>query len=311
MRSVLALAVLALAAVSPAAAGTIDSKERMIQLTKRSIKVTDVEIMNFALTLEHLEKHFLYVIHYTFEGLAKFKADDFVKAGHSKKLHNRIQTIGIQEKDHVAALKSGLDKNAVSPCQYDFGAALASVDSFVKTSRVLETVGTAAYLGATPHFSTPAAVGASGSILTIEARHSSLLNEVEGQSGFPAPFETALNFNQVWSLASPMIKPGTCGAKKPLPPGLKAFPALTVVTKEPRAGHKIAVKFAHKAGAKHYAIFLFSGVATEVPIQHGSDGIDRINVPSNFQGATYLFISSSDAGLTDSSTVAGPALLFL
>ncbi|KDE07497.1 hypothetical protein MVLG_02172 [Microbotryum lychnidis-dioicae p1A1 Lamole] len=178
-------------------------------------------------------------------------------------------------------------------------------------SRVLETVGTAAYLGATPKFSTPAAVGASGSILTIEARHSSLLNEVEGQSGFPAPFETALEFNQVWSLASPMIKPGTCGAKKPLPPGLKAYPVLNVVTKVPRAGHQIAVKFAQKAGGKAYAVFLFSGVQTVVSVKHGSDGISRIDVPSGFQGATYLFISSSKAGLTDASTVAGPALLFL
>ncbi|SCZ99456.1 BZ3500_MvSof-1268-A1-R1_Chr3-1g06019 [Microbotryum saponariae] len=305
MRSVLALAVLALAAISPAAAGTTDSKERMTQITKRSTKVTDIEIMNFALTLEHLEKNFF------FTGLAKYKVEDFVKAGYTKKLHNRIQTIGIQEKDHVIALASGLGKNAVSPCQYDFGGALASVDSFVHMSRVLETVGTAAYLGATPKFSTPAAVGASGSILTIEARHSSLLNEVEGQSGFPAPFETALEFNQVWSLASPMIKPGTCGAKKPLPPGLKAYPVLNVVTKVPRRGHQIAVKFAQKAGGKAYAVFLFSGVQTVVSVKHGSDGISRIDVPSGFQGATYLFISSSKAGLTDASTVAGPALLFL
>ncbi|SCV71143.1 BQ2448_2731 [Microbotryum intermedium] len=303
MRSVLALAVMALAAVAPVTA----SHERMTKVTKRASGPTDVEILNYALTLEHLEKNFY------FQGLDKFRRDDFKKAGFGPEVFSRIQQIAIQEKDHVKFLAGALGSAGVSQCKYDFSVAFTNVYSFVATARILESVGTAAYLGAAPDISSKAYLAAAGSILTIEARHTALLNEFSGQTGFPVPFETSLDYAQVFSLAAGFIKPNTCGKSGALPSSIQRFPSLSLITTNPRSGHTSAIKFAYKADQKtgYHAAFLNGGATIYRAVEHGKDGVDRVDIPAGLDGITYIVITTSSKALSDSNTVAGPAIAFL
>ena len=82
-----------------------------------------------------------------FMGLDKFRPEDFKAAGFSQKTFNRIQQIAIQEKAHVTFLATALGAGAVDVCDYNFEAAFSSVGAFIATSQILESVGTAAYLG--------------------------------------------------------------------------------------------------------------------------------------------------------------------
>lgn len=66
---------------------------------------------------------------------------------------------------------------------------------------------------------------AAGTILTVEARHSAYIRDKIGQEPFPAPFDTPLGFNEVFSLAAMFIT-GFAPGDPQLP--FKAFPPLTL-----------------------------------------------------------------------------------
>lgn len=85
-----------------------------------------------------------------------------------------------------------LTRHSFGSCQYNFG--LDSVDTFIAVSRILEGVGTSAYLGAAADIDDAGYLTAAGSILTIEARHTSYLNEISGASGFPVPYDAYVFF---------------------------------------------------------------------------------------------------------------------
>jgi hypothetical protein len=66
---------------------------------------------------------------------------------------------------------------------------------------------------------------AAGSILTIEARHNTYLLGANKGNPVPAPFDTPLDFDEVYSIASAFIV--SCPKSNPTLP-VKAFPPLTV-----------------------------------------------------------------------------------
>ncbi|GAA6017169.1 hypothetical protein JCM10207_002559 [Rhodosporidiobolus poonsookiae] len=294
------LATLAVGAIS-ALAGAPEAATGMNKVAKRAdAKPTDVEILNYALTLEYLERNFYANV------LKKFNAAAFKKAGYSAEVHARFVQLAKQEAEHASFLATALGDAAVTDCTYLFG--LSSPKAAVATARLLENVGVAAYLGAAGDITTPAYLAAAASILTVEARHASYLNEINDASGFPATYDSGLNYAQVYSLAAPLIIPNTCGAGA-LPASIKAFPALTVVTKVPRAGHKSALQFAPLAGytGAYYGAFISGGQTIFAPV--GAQ--QTINVPKGLSGLTYLVITTSPDTLDNSNTVAGPGVLYL
>ena len=116
----------------------------------------------------------------------------------------------------------------VEACKYDFG--YKDVNTFLATASILEGVGVSAYLGAAADIMSKTYLTAAGSILTVEARHSSYLRSQLKESPYPQAFDAPLTYNEVYSLASGFIT--SCPESNPALP-VKAFPALTL---DPEAG---------------------------------------------------------------------------
>lgn len=136
-------------------------------IIKRASTPTEVQILNFALTLEHIENNF-----YT-TYLARFNDNDFTAAGFDPSVRGRIMQIGDHESEHVRFLTSALGSNAVKPCTYEFP--VNNVKDFVSLSQVLEGVGVTAYAGAAQFLHTPAYLTAAAVILSTEYVIQSLL----------------------------------------------------------------------------------------------------------------------------------------
>ena len=74
--------------------------------------MVDLGILNFALSLEHMENAF-----YT-SGLAQYTAANFAAAGLPSYAYGRFQEIAEHEATHVQFLHELLGPNAVSECNY-------------------------------------------------------------------------------------------------------------------------------------------------------------------------------------------------
>jgi hypothetical protein len=106
-------------------------------------------------------------------------------------------------------LKS-LNEKPITSCKFTFDAVLKDVATMAAVARIVEFVGVGAYLGAAPLIKDPVILVAAGSILTVEARHQTILNVLsKNGTAIPSAFDIALTPNEVLSLASPFID-GPC-----------------------------------------------------------------------------------------------------
>lgn len=127
-------ALLALAASSHARPHTSSLKKR-----QTLAKFNDVDILNYALTLEHLEDKFYR------EALANYTQADFAAAGYDATFYKNLVEVSYDETTHVAFLTgalSGAGATPVKECTYAFG--VTDVAGFVGLASVLEGVGTSA-----------------------------------------------------------------------------------------------------------------------------------------------------------------------
>jgi len=159
---------------------------------------TPTGVLNYALTLEHLEASFYR------EGLAGFKASDFA-AG----VFDNLGLIRGHEADHVAALTAAVNELGGVPVEeatYDFGRAFRNPDAFLATAQALENTGVAAYTGAAQYLiGSPDLLTAALTIHGVEARHASYLNRLNGASPFPDAVDAPLTPDEVLAIATPFI----------------------------------------------------------------------------------------------------------
>jgi Ferritin-like domain len=152
----------------------------------------DVGILNFALTLEYLEAAFYN------EATANQRKSSFIKDGQTQVF---LKTVTADENAHVAYLKKVLGKKAIAAPKVDFGGTTSREASFVKTALALENTGVHAYSGQALNIETPATVGAALSILTVEARHASVIGLIAKNSrkgiSPDGPFDTPFTANKV------------------------------------------------------------------------------------------------------------------
>jgi rubrerythrin len=154
----------------------------------------DVDILNFALTLEYLETDFY-----------KVKASSVGLSGDAKKL---AALIAGHEEQHVAALTKAIKASGGTPVKKPtFAFPVTSQSSFLKLAYVLENTGVGAYNGAGPALKNKQLLAAAGSIVQVEARHAAAIalltnDPVTPNGGFDKPLTKA----QVLAKAGPLIK---------------------------------------------------------------------------------------------------------
>lgn len=157
---------------------------------------SDLEVLNYALTLEHLEAAF-----YAMAGDYMFDSDAF-----GNPIGEWLMAIGGHENAHVTMLTDVITKlggEPVAAAKYDFG--VTDANSYLATAATLENVGVMAYDGAGAMIADPVLLTAAGSIVAVEARHASYLNLITGASPFPAAFETPKTPDEILAAAGPFI----------------------------------------------------------------------------------------------------------
>lgn len=160
---------------------------------------SDVDVLNYALTLEHLEHAFYR------DGIGLF---DFGTDGFNQSINDNMTAIREHEAAHVVTLTdviTSLGGTPVAEATYNFQDAYASVAGFLATSAALENTGVSAYDGAAQFISDAGLLTAAGSIVAVEARHASYVNLIVNEVPFPAAFETPLTPEEVLEIAGPFI----------------------------------------------------------------------------------------------------------
>jgi rubrerythrin len=160
---------------------------------------TDLDVLNYALTLEHLE----YAFYRDGVGLFTFGED-----GRGASIDESFAAIRDHEGEHVTTLTTvitDLGGTPVEEASYDFGDAYSDPGAFMATAMALENTGVSAYDGAAQFLTNPDLLTAAGSIVAVEARHASYLNLLNGEVPFPASFEMTLSPEEVLEIAGPFI----------------------------------------------------------------------------------------------------------
>ena len=152
----------------------------------------DVEIVNFALTLEYLEA-------------------EFYRRARTQGLSSEVaalaQRFGDEESQHVTALTQTVKKLGGTPAPKPrFTFPRGNEAAFLKLATTLEDTGVSAYNGAAPAIKSKEVLGAAGSIVQIEARHAAAIRLQAGQPPAPNAFDKPLDQAKVQAAVKPFIQ---------------------------------------------------------------------------------------------------------
>ena len=155
----------------------------------------DVDILNFALTLEHLETEFYTLAAKRVKGLSDYES----------KLTKKLRD---DEAEHVDALTATIEKLGGKPAAkptFDFGGAFGNRATYLKTANTLEDTGVSAYNGAAPMIKSGEVLGAAGGIVQVEARHAAMIRLVRNKPPAPNAFDKASDMDEVLKAVKPFI----------------------------------------------------------------------------------------------------------
>ena len=181
---------------SLAVAGAGATAASMLLSKQASAKTDDVDIANFALSLEYLEADFY-----------ARALDAGVLSGDALGV---VQNLADHESQHVDALKGLLDSVGATPVSkptFTFPAgAFSSQASILDLAATFEPVGVGAYLGAAPLISSPDILAAAGSIAGVEGEHVVAINWLLGVVPYAnEAFPKALTLDEVSAAVAPFL----------------------------------------------------------------------------------------------------------
>ncbi len=164
--------------------------------TRQGPPTSDLDILNYALTLEYLEAGFYE------RGIAAG-----LLSGRELAL---VTPIRDHEQAHVQAVSdtiTGLGGKPVAKPKLTFPAAtFKDKDTFLATASTFEELGVKAYHGQVPLIESGDLLAAAASIAGVESRHAAILADLTGGDPFPGPIEANLPMKDVLKAAMPFIK---------------------------------------------------------------------------------------------------------
>lgn len=172
----------------------------------------DLEILNYALTLEFLEAEFYRQV---------------IDSGEirDQEIASLAESFGQNEQEHVDALTAAVEQMGGTPAsapQARFDDVIAGGQAeILSTAAEIENIGAAAYLGAAPEIESTEVLAAALSIHTVEARHAAALNDAAG-NGFTTgeqfvgsipdgAFAKPATMDEVLKLVEPFVASGGGG----------------------------------------------------------------------------------------------------
>lgn len=160
-----------------------------------------VDVLNYALTLEHLESAFYR------DGLASVGVAGITGLGFDASVFDSLTTIGEHEATHVETLTqviTDLGGEPVAESTYNFGYTDAA--GFLAVAQALEDTGVAAYQGAAQYaMADDGLLTAALTIHGVEARHAAYVALLNAVSPFPEAFNPTLTPAEVLEIAGPFI----------------------------------------------------------------------------------------------------------
>jgi hypothetical protein len=165
--------------------------------------ITDFDIVQYALFLEHLEAAFYR------QGLEAFSVQDFQRGmrvfregsmeesgtlfSNGRKVREHVERVGNHEEHHAEDLAATLGSFGEVPLEecdsYNFD--FSSVESFMRTAQLLENTGVAAYVGAASCIQDSNILRVAASIATVEARHAAYFDLMTANRAHPSPYDLA------------------------------------------------------------------------------------------------------------------------
>ncbi|KAI0069195.1 hypothetical protein BV25DRAFT_113979 [Artomyces pyxidatus] len=274
---------------------------------RRATDPNTLLVLQFANVLEQLETQFYQ------QALQKFQASDFTAAGFtSAQLPvEQFTAIASDESTHQTILQETIQSFGASPittCKFDFSSVLSDVPTMASAARLVENVGVGAYLGAAHLVEDPVILTAAATIVTVEARHQTVLNILNGGTAIPQAFDLPLLPQEVLAIAGGFIS--GCDL------GITANPALTVTNSGPiQVGTSLSFSSSAINGSTSglFCQMLAGGLPFSISLP-----FNACVVPSGITGPVAIFITSDDQPLNNNARdqnvntiIAGPTMAFL
>ncbi len=180
------------------AAGALYGAASVTPLVRKAFaqsSMGDIDILNFALTLEYLEAAF-------------YKEAAGVK-GLSSEVAGYVKTFGDEEQEHVDALTATINDLGGTPVKapkVDFGDAFSSAEAFTMLAITFEDTGVSAYNGAAPMIESKDLLATAGGIVQVEARHAASIRYAAGEDPAPEAFDPTLTTDEVLKAVQPFIQ---------------------------------------------------------------------------------------------------------
>ncbi len=159
---------------------------------------SDVDVLNYALTLEYLESAFYQ------QGQAAGLLSGIER--------DYLDKIAADEAYHVTAITATIKQLGGTPVAapaVNFGGAFDSRNSYLTTSHTFENVGVGAYLGAAGYIKSKAVLQAAAGIFGVEARHAAVVGNLLGLKAeggvYMGAFETPVKAATVLAGVAPFI----------------------------------------------------------------------------------------------------------